>query len=172
MGVIISIDKEKLSLDVSFKEEHTSHDESWWLHERYSNDFMTTWWNASTRAHTSFDTYFNEHLALTTYSESVSTPIEETNNGISALAPVPMTMNRLIYHPFFQNISFKEAEEYLRTIGDIGHAVFRPSSKVSACVVISTVHSSYIVVHRCSYLTSKILHLKLYNTTTIYCIYM
>ena len=38
-------------------------------------------------------------------------------------------MKRVIVHPSFMNISFKEAEETLSSM-DQGEAIFRPSSKV------------------------------------------
>ena len=56
-------------------------------------------------------------------------------------------ITRVIVHPAFLNVSFKEAERELSKM-EQGEAIFRPSSKVSCSVVWCTsVELSCLIVH-------------------------
>lgn len=96
------------------------------MRERNHDEFVSRWWNSSDRVHTSFDPYFLEEDALNAYSEAVKHIAEP----VAVVEKVQTSTNRLIYHPLFENCSFRRAEEILKERG-VGNVIFRPSSKVS-----------------------------------------
>ena len=95
------------------------------MRERNHDEYVARWWNSSDRANTSFDPHFLEEEALNAYSEAV----KHVSEPVAAVERAPATSNRLIYHPLFENCSFRRAEEILKERG-VGNVIFRPSSKV------------------------------------------
>ena len=95
------------------------------MRERNHDEFVARWWDSSDRAHTSFDPYFLEEDALNAYSDAV----KHTSEPVAVVERTQTSANRLIYHPLFENCSFRRAEEILKERG-VGNVIFRPSSKV------------------------------------------
>jgi predicted RNA-binding protein with RPS1 domain len=123
-GVVIGFDRERLQVDVSFKESHLAHSESWWMRERYRDELMAKWWDASDRAKIPFDKFFLEEAALAEY-DAATTISKETT---AVVQPRSQMTNRLVYHPLFENCTFQQAVNSLRERG-VGSVLFRPSSK-------------------------------------------
>lgn len=141
-GVVVGVDKEKQTVDISFKDEHLMHDESHWMRCRRTDEFMSRWWDGSDRANFTFDPFFAEDLALSEYSQAV----QLTDTVDDKVETAPTNNNRLVYHPLFENCSYKQAEASLRERG-VGHVIFRPSSKGASQISITWAFQPNIFKH-------------------------
>lgn len=146
-AVIIRVNKEKASVELSMRDSLLSKGEDEWFRDRYNDDFMKQWLvQVPTKRNgcgtiAKLDPYFNESLALKSYADAEKLRLQSLKEhsagdvreaSTSGTAPVdkpkPKKMTRLVYHPLFQNCDFKEAVEKLRGRG-AGAVIIRPSSK-------------------------------------------
>ena len=141
-GVIIRINKEKASVEVAMKNSLLEHGEDFWMQNRNSNEYMSTWLTANPKLSVGkYDPYFNEDLALKLYADyekkrlksiAANSKNEDINQSKSesggGMVHKQKHITRLVYHPLFQNCNYIEAQEKLKGRG-AGAVIIRPSSK-------------------------------------------
>lgn len=142
VGTIIGIYKDKFYVELSIKPSLLDKGEVWWMENRNIEIRARRFFEQLGKSPLNlFDEYFNEKEALTiaqseeqsrirnqaqalnTLSSNQTKPISKESGGNSINA-------RVIYHPLFANVTFKEAEEKLkREKKGAGAVVIRPSSR-------------------------------------------
>lgn len=128
-GVVIGVKKEQRRVEVSLKQSDINKGEDWWCHNRATDENMRTWWQQAGRP-LHLDPHFNQKEALNLYYNFEQDRIESMEKLMkSKIQPgAEGKMARPIFHPFFRNVSYKQAEDLLKGRG-AGEVVFRPSSK-------------------------------------------
>jgi transcription elongation factor SPT6 len=147
MAVIIGVQKDRFSVDLSIKPSYLKKTEDWWLANRY--DFRGSeyssmpksclkWWrDTGKNPEKLFDLYFEEKEALKEYLKKEQAESKKYESSTTSTSTTTKTTNksrqpyrRAIQHPLFKNIDFKDAEEFLRAGGKgAGEVIIRPSSK-------------------------------------------
>jgi transcription elongation factor SPT6 len=140
-GVIINVVKDQRRAEVSLKRSMIEYGEHKWYQERTEpGSFCFEWWRNSGRP-VHLDPSFDVKEALRVYrdhEEQREAALKEAklasakgaadrNSGSVGLNSSG-AIARQIYHPFFRNCGFAEAEGELRGRGP-GEVIFRPSSK-------------------------------------------
>ena len=131
-GVVIRVKKEQRRVEVSLRKSDIERGEDWWFAERAKDENMRAWWAAAGRP-LMLDPCFDYRSALNLYYNAEEDRIEamaalmETKNQQSTLSQ-PSKSVRPIFHPYFRNIGYQQAEAELQSKAP-GEVIFRPSSK-------------------------------------------
>ena len=150
MAVIIGVQKDRFSVELSIKPSYLKKTEDWWLANRYEfrgSDYSNMpkscikWWrDCGKNPERLFDKFFNEKDAIRDYRkaeeadskkyEPKTTTTTTTTSSSKSSGKSRQPYRRAIHHPLFKNIDFRDAEEFLRASGKgAGEVIIRPSSK-------------------------------------------
>ena len=150
IAVVVGVDKERQSLDMSIKPTYIQSEEDWWIRNRFQNRQMQKWFE-NVRATPIRDLsrlymqHFQEEEAFKQYRESLVNDIGGVVSTTEVQRPKGRIANqRHIVHPLFVNCGAKEAEERLlsslTSVGGTkydGNVIIRPSSKGPDCLSIT-----------------------------------
>lgn len=150
--VVIGIKKDKMLLGLSLRPFLCRQLESWWIRNRRENGFILQWLKDSGREpEVLFDEYFLEDQALDEYERRVERDThaavsligdtQQSSGLLTGIAPNStgggaarssknVAFSRVVQHPLFANLGYKEAEQKLILEGKgAGEVLIRPSSK-------------------------------------------
>ena len=160
-GVIISIDKERATVQVSMKSSMLEKGEVYWMQNRFTDDYMQKWLNSNRNLNVGqFDPCFQEEAALKAFAEFESRRLNQLtihskgeedsrkDSGEASNKAVAKNkrVTRLVYHPLFQNCNYSEAQEKLKGRG-AGAVIIRPSSKGPDALSITWAFQEGMYVH-------------------------
>lgn len=145
VAVVIGINKDKFSVQLSVKPSVVEKNEAWWIRNRFNDRYIKDYFEKTLAKDIStlFDRNFDLETALNSYEKQENALDKETklsaaiNNsmkvGNSSPSQAPVVaknriFSRVIDHPLFANVDFATAESRLRGKG-AGAAIIRPSSK-------------------------------------------
>jgi transcription elongation factor SPT6 len=152
LGAVVGINKEKFFVDLSIRPSILDCSEAWWIENRNVELRAKRYWESVGKDPSNlFDVFFNEKKALSLYKtiedqnkiklyqqSSAAPPVNDlTGRGFSSVptsasSSVRSHVSRVIYHPLFANVDYREAEEKLRSEGKgAGAVLVRPSSRGS-----------------------------------------
>jgi hypothetical protein len=143
IAVVIGVDKLRNQLELSIKPSRMKRDEAWWLANRTQESCLLKWFQnvrGIRNPAALFDKFFKEEVALQEYTKahtieslpalSIGSSTATNAQGVSTSGSNKKgIVSRVIYHPLFKNVDFKEAEERLKASGRAGAVLIRPSSK-------------------------------------------
>lgn len=140
VGTIVSISKDKFSVDISLIPSILERSETWWMRNRFTDMRAKRYWEQMGKNPSFlFDRYFNEKeaLQLSAANDELPLPNGETvsnmwknKGGIGKAATEAGITSRVVYHPLFVNTDFRGAEEKLRNERKgAGAVLVRPSSR-------------------------------------------
>ncbi len=133
-AVVIGVNKERGSVELSIKPSYLSTSESWWIERRTQDRYAIRWYKEIGKdPNRLFDRYFLETEALQKLNELESSlekaSKQDDNADVSLTGQNRMSKQnnkenvvklwmRQVHHPLFSNCSFKEAEERLTREGN------------------------------------------------------
>jgi transcription elongation factor SPT6 len=152
LGTVVGINKEKFFVDLSIRPSVMDCSEAWWIENRNVDLRAKRFWESVGKEPSNlFDTLFNERKALSLfksvedqnkiklYQQSSAAPSvnDHSARDFSSVFPSSASssvtrshVSRVIYHPLFANVDYREAEEKLRREGKgAGAVLVRPSSR-------------------------------------------
>lgn len=131
-GVVIRVKKDQRRVEVSLRRSDIERGEDWWFAERSKDENMRAWWAAAGRPEM-LDPCFDYRSALNLYynaeqdREEAMAALMESKNKQSSTSQASKAA-RPIFHPYFRNIGYQQAEAELQGKAP-GEVLFRPSSK-------------------------------------------
>eukprot|EP01034_Spumella_vulgaris_P023707 gene23707-29953_t len=150
LAVVISVKKDKLFVDLSIKPSFLSRSEAVWLENRETDRHAREWWENTVHKNPSklFDPHFKIREALEKFTlaenslissaEAVNSQMSGVNIGgssarshsSSSTAGTNRMQMRMVHHPLFANMDYRDTEDKLRREGKgAGEVLIRPSSK-------------------------------------------
>lgn len=150
LGVVVGVNKNRTSVDLSVKPSYLKATEAWWIERRTKESYCRKWLESCGRnPYELFDRFFNEAEALRKFSDYENELIKSSNGMNDSLASVTIgnggssngprssgakagetIISRLFHHPLFANVNNKGAvEKFQREGKGTGSVIIRPSSK-------------------------------------------